>query len=234
VYSAVGDDLSLNAALDRLSASLADNGQEFASSLRPPASDHDLDELRRAIDPYEIPLEVVSLLRWHDGQGYRPEPDPPWLLPIESGPLLGASEAAKAYLFLRDETEPWQWCPLWLPIVQHRWWQLAVEIAADAAPGVVIDGDFGAPEVRIKSSSLAALLHATADMAETGRLRPPPSGPDYARWHAEREELIEARADQAGWTNWPYARTLPHDEQASHWPPRWRAARGLPVPEATT
>ena len=70
----------------------------------------------------------------------------------------------------------------------------------------------------IVSSSLAALLHATADMAEAGLLPDPP--------YSQCERLIAARAEQAGWSHWPHDRIIPHDVEASNWPERWRAASG--------
>jgi hypothetical protein len=105
-----------------------------------------------------------------------------------------------------------------VPILQHRWSQTGVEIVPDG-PGVVVEADFGNPHLTIISSSLAALLHATADMAEAGLLPNPP--------YSERERLIAARAEQAGWSNWPHDRIIPHDEEGSNWPERWREASGL-------
>jgi hypothetical protein len=129
--------MSIEAALERLTVWCASrDGRTVEASLRPPASDRDLDELRAAIAPYEIPSELETLLRWHNGQ--QPHPEPPALLPVEAGPLLGTGEAAEAYLWLRDEIEPWQWDPLWLPVLRERWTQLDVEIVADG-PGVVIE-----------------------------------------------------------------------------------------------
>jgi cell wall assembly regulator SMI1 len=224
------DDLSIEAALERLSTWLSRDGQEVLQSLRPPATDADLDELRRAIEPYEIPPELVTMLRWHNGQPREPEPPP--LLPLPEGPFLGTSDAAKSYKLLTEELEPWQWCRLWIPILQHRWSQTGVEVAPDG-PGVVIEADFGNPHQAIVSSSLAALMHATADMAEAGLLLSgPSSGPEYEKWFRERQGLIAERADCAGWSNWPHDRILPNDEEASNWPDRWRKAGGFQTDNA--
>ncbi len=106
----VTDDLSIEAALERLSAWMSRDRLGIQESMRPPATDRELDELRRAIEPYEVPSEVVAMLRWHNGQPR--EPAFPPLLPLPEGPLLGAGDAAKSYKFLTEKLEPWQWCPL--------------------------------------------------------------------------------------------------------------------------
>jgi cell wall assembly regulator SMI1 len=212
----VTDDLSVEAALQRLGAWMSRDGLEIQESMGPPATDRELDELRRAIEPYKVPSEVVTMLRWHNGQPREPECPP--LLPLPEGPLLGAGDAAKSYKFLTEDLEPWQWCPMWVPILQHRWSQTGVEIVPDG-PGVVVEADFGNPRLTIVSSSLAALLHATADMAEAGLLPDPP--------YSECQRLIAARAEQAGWSHWPHERIIPHDLEASNWPERWRAVSGF-------
>lgn len=210
------DARDIDSALERLDQVLPRTNPEILASLRPPAAESDLDELRRCIAPYEIPQELETVLRWHDGQP-RGE-GVASLLPLSEGPFLGARDAAESYRFLTEKVEPWQWCPLWVPILQDRWSQTGVEIATDG-PGVIVDAYFGDTEMTIESSSLAALLHATADIAEAGFLADPP--------YRERQRLIAARADEAGWSNWPYERTLPNDEIASHWPARWRRASGF-------
>jgi hypothetical protein len=91
-----------------------------------------------------------------------------------------------------------------------------LELVLDASPVPMSEG---VPHLTIISSSLAALLHATADMAEAGLLPDPP--------HSECQRLTAARAEQAGWRHWPRDRIIPHDVEASNWPERWREASGL-------
>ena len=224
------DEVSIGAALERLDAWCSEGDREELLALRPPATEDDLDELRRAIDPYEIPPELVALLRWHNGQERsRASRD---LLPIAEGPLLGTSEAQDVNDFLRNKCEPWQWCPLWVPILQERWSQVGVEVSTEG-PGIIIDASFPDPEVQVLSSSLAALLHATADMAEAGVLfSDAVSGPEYRAWYAERKKMMEARSEQVGWSHWPFERIVPLDEQGTDWPPHWRAARGFGADDA--
>jgi hypothetical protein len=65
--SHVTDDLSVEAALQRLGAWMSRDGHEIQESMRPPAIDRELDELRRAIEPCEVPSEVVTMLLVSDG-----------------------------------------------------------------------------------------------------------------------------------------------------------------------
>ena len=204
--------------IERLSRVLPESAPELWDSLRPPVTSADLDELRRAADPFEIPDDVVTMLRWHDGQGNSPG-WPPWWPSISCGPLLSAAHAAEHYTWLRDETEDWQWNPLWLPVAREGWNQAGVEMTADR-PGVVIDVSFGNPGVIIVAASLAAMLDAAADMIEAGLPLEQPSDHDERR---RRAALIDARAD---WEAWPYDRDIA--QGVAGWPPHWRVAIGLP------
>ena len=55
----MADDLSLDRALERLDAWLSstDEGRSILTSLRLPATDRELDDLRAAIEPYAVPPE---------------------------------------------------------------------------------------------------------------------------------------------------------------------------------
>jgi len=220
-------DLSIGAALDRLSAWLErPEARAIKASLREPATDADLDDLRRLIAPHELPQELVAVLRWHNGQ-HGDQENTPDLLPIGQGTLKGTQDIPGSYRFLTEDFEPWQWCPLWVPIQQHRWSQSGVA-NVESGPSVVIEADFGDPDQRIVSSSLAALLHAVADLAEEGMLfEPPENGPPYQEWYRERKRLLEKRADEVGWEHWPHERIMVNDEQAINWPDGWRSAAGF-------
>jgi len=225
-------DLSIGAALDRLSAWLErPEAQAVRASLRGPATDTDLEALRRVIAPHELPEELVAVLRWHNGQQGHEE-DTPDLLPIAQGTLKGTPDIPDSYEFLTRKCEPYQWCPLWVPIQQHRWSQSGVA-SVQSGPSVVIEADFGDPDQSIVSSSLAALLHAVADLAEDGMLKSAEvSGPVYRAWYKERSRLIEKRAEEFGWEHWPHERVMVNDEEAINWPEEWRAAAGFGEPTA--
>ncbi len=207
----------IEGALDRLDAWLSSTreGRTVSAGLRPPATNRDIDELRDAIDPYEVPPELAKLLRWHNGED--PRSRPPHLLPLDDGgPLLGTTEIAVAYHWLLENLETWQWNPLWVPVLKHRHQQLAVVLEG---PRVILHNDFGNAHLRVLSSSLPALMHATADIAEAGFLTDLP--------YRECRSIIDSRADQFGWDGWRYGRQIENDLNAANWPQRWREARGL-------
>ena len=217
-FGPTSEDLSLDAALARLSAWLAKDGQDMLETLRPGATDQELDALRVVIAPHDVPPELEAMWRWHNGQQGNPEATPRFL-PLPEGNFLGTDEAIDAYRFLTEKAEPWQWCRLWIPLVHHRHSQSGVESVAEG-PSVVVEADFGATDVTIVSSSLAGLLHGAADLYERGarhggELRPEPL------------QAIRTRSDQIGWDNWKHPRTLPHDLEAADWPVHWRTANGF-------
>lgn len=189
----------------------------------PPVAEGDLEELREAVRPYEVPQDLVTLLMWADGQSIAGW----WLPSINCGPLLSAKRAAEFYTWLCKETESWQWNPLWLPIAHEQWYQAGMEMTTDRPP-VLIDASFPDPQVRVIAPSLAAALHGTADLIEAGLpLRPRnQSGPAWEEWDAQRREIVAARNDREGWSNWRYDRWIASDPRG--WPPHWRAAVGLP------
>jgi hypothetical protein len=218
VPGGVGD---IAAALERLSAVLPKGAPELWGSLRPPVSSADLDVLRRATDPYELPDDVVTMLRWADGQEY----GGPWWPSISCGALLSAARAAEHYTWLRDATEEGQWNPLWLPVAHAGWNQAGVEMAVDR-PGAVIDASFSDPDVSVVAPSLGAMLDATADMIEAGLSVEHPYDFDELR---RRAELLDARED---WVTWPYDRVIA--SEVAGWPAHWRVAIGLDAePDAT-
>ncbi len=131
--------------------------------------------------------------------------------------MLGAAEIAAARHWLLENLEVWQWNPLWLPVLKHRWQQVAVVMAE---PAVVLHNDFGNPHLSILSSSLSALLWATVDIASAGLLTELP--------HRECKAIVQKRADEFGWDDWPYPLQLQNDENAANWPEAWRSERGLP------
>jgi hypothetical protein len=192
-------------------------------SRRPPASGADLDALRRAIEPYELPVEVATLLAWADGQ----QGAAPWWPSIDCGVLLSAARIAEAYAWLCEDTEDWQWSPSWLPVASEGWHQAGVEM--DDRFGVVIDASFPDPEVRVVAPSLTVMLDLVADMLEAGVALQGPAGDaaGYERWKAERAALVARRRE---WRRWPYDRVIA--SEVDGWPPHWRVAIG--VPEATT
>jgi hypothetical protein len=206
--------------LDRLDGVLPRRAPRIWESRRPPVTRADLDKLRRAVDPYEVPGEVVAMLRWADGQVH----GGPWWPAISCGPLLSAARAAEHYAWLCEETEDWQWNRLWLPVAHEGWYQAGVEMTL-GHPGVVLDGSFPDAEARIVAPSLAAMLDVTTQMLESGLPPDTPHDTDgYRRWKAERDAIMDRRDE---WQTWPYDRIIA--AEVGGWPPHWRVAIGLPA-----
>ncbi len=167
--------------LARLGGMLGEHDPELADSLNPPAADGDLGMLRALIHPHELPAEVETLLRWHDGQSRSRS----WPL-IESGPLLSAAGIAEHHRHMDEMCEPFQWSSSWLPVAHEGWYTTAVECALPLA-GMVIDASF--PDTpSAKASSLAVVMGRVCDLLEAGVefTIPPPSAPEERR-DVERE-----------------------------------------------
>jgi hypothetical protein len=90
--------IDIEEALARLGEGLSVHASDVWRSLRPPVADADLDALRQAVKPYDVPTDVVALLRWADGQ----ERGAPWFPGFEAGRLLSASAAAGHYKWLAE------------------------------------------------------------------------------------------------------------------------------------
>ena len=207
----------IEAVLERLDQVMAEHAPELRSSLRPPVDSRALEQLRRAVDPFELPGDVEALLRWADGQSSAAS------LPTlaSCGALLSATAIVEHYRFLRNDVEDWQWCPLWVPIARDGWSQAGVEMTENA--GAVLDVHWGDPDVSVIAPSLVVLLVATADMIEAGLSDWPVAGDAYTEWRSRCRLILEAREE---WTEWPYDRVIA--SEIGGWPPHWRVAAGRP------
>lgn len=210
---AYDEDVVVGEALDRLAQVLPVHAPEVWSSLRPPVGEADLHALREAVAPFELPGEVVELLRWADGQ----EESAPWWPVLEAGRLLSATEAAAYYKWLREEADLRRLYGLIVPIAHEGWDQAGVELVSDA-PGAVIHYGFG-DQPRVLAPTLAAMLDVTAQMVAAG-IGEPKENEDARVWRARRAELSDERAE---WELWPYDRVIGWN--AEDWPPHWRAVR---------
>jgi hypothetical protein len=204
-------------ALERLDRVLPD---DLRASLRPPVSADDLDALRAAVEPFEVPDDFVALLGWADGQASLGDP---WWPLLDAGVLESAAAAAHSYRWLCSETGEAQWNPLWLPVVRAEHVQAGVEMTADR-PGVVVDASFAAGALTVLAPSLVAVIAGTAEMLEAGVPFSPPDDGDYAAWRSSQQAILDGAP---GWGRWPYDRMIA--PRVAAWPRHWRVARGLPA-----
>jgi cell wall assembly regulator SMI1 len=179
-------------ATQRLDGLLLENEQQFAESLNAGATDRDIEALRVAIQPYELPAEVEMLYRWHNGQK---ESQPPvWWPLLEAGPLLNTEQASTEREQLsRICKEPFQWSEAWLPITHEGWAQVAVKLD-EPLQGLVIDAGFP-DEPSVKAQSLAAVVQAIARLIEAGvpLYSTAEDGRHEQEWVDERNRVLTTR-----------------------------------------
>ena len=176
---------------------LPSGAPELWASLQPGATDHDLELLREAVEPLPIPSVWTELLRWRNGGSW----GGPWWPVIDSGHLLGVSEAIDHYRWLCDNVDDWAWHRSWIPITHDSWNQCGVEAGTEET-GLVLDGSFPDPPRRV-APSLVALLHAVCATIEAGVPSQPDEykGPKYETWRARRDAVVTATYEEYGpWT----------------------------------
>ena len=178
---------TLQEELARLDMILPDHDPELAASLNPPVGDETLGMLGALIHPHELPAELATLLRWHDGQAGRRS----WPL-IESGPLLSATQIAEHHRHMGDMCEPFQWSSSWLPLAYEGWYTTVVECALPLA-GMVIDASFPDPPSP-KAFSLAVVMGRMRDLLEAGvEFTIPSAGTPEERRSIEQERWRQRR-----------------------------------------
>lgn len=154
----------MSAALRRIELDLPPLAPALWSSLRGPAEDAALDDLRSAIAPAPLPAELETLLRSHDGQSAGGD----WWPTLDCGPLLGARDVVKQTAFFRTRTEPWQWSAAWIPVAQTGWYQAALD-SVPSRSGTVINASW--PDTpRAVAPTLADALEGVIDLARAGLL----------------------------------------------------------------
>lgn len=151
--------ISISEALARLESLLPSRAPGLWEGLRPPATDDEIADLRRAIDPFELSPEYEQFLRWRNGAPLGSVTGWPIL---NCGPILSAVEAAEHYRWMVAEAEEWQWHRSWLPITHDAWSQCGVELDGETR-GAIVDGSFPDPPWAV-APSLTAVLHATCEI----------------------------------------------------------------------
>jgi hypothetical protein len=212
--------------LARLDEVLPLHASWLAESLRPPVTETDLEALRSAVAPYDLPPEVVTMLRWHDGQA-----EEAWwpsflgYLPFDRAEWLARHHTARRSLYLDDVDDSNPFPPNLLPLTWHSWSLYCLELSNDVTRGVVdatLDSDLS-----IVLPSLAALLEATADLAEAGLITNHVDIDAWPNFYKRAVPIVQATCERhsagswafAGWTrgdSWP---TLSRSGDA--WPSHW-------------
>jgi hypothetical protein len=97
------------AAVARLSETLPRYAPRLHATLRPPVDEADLAGLRQVVAPSMLPLALVTLLRWADGQ--RDQDSSGWIdwwPALDCGPLLSATAIIRHYEGILRTAEDWQ------------------------------------------------------------------------------------------------------------------------------
>lgn len=195
-------------AIDRLVPALERRLPALLESLNPPVSDTDLDALKREIDPYELPAEYETWLRFADGQVRQAG----WW-PVIDGPLLPVAQVIDFYSS-GLKFQP----PGLLPISYVSHYQVSIELASEEFHGLV-DTTVSSVEWQVIAPSLPALIDAVTQLVESGEID---DWPDFyssnqalpdrqagvelflARRRALASRTVKLLA-QADWTHAPFA-----------------------------
>jgi hypothetical protein len=154
------DQISIGEALTRLDQLLPEYAPKLALDLNPPASEADLESLRRAMAPLTVPDDLLELYRWHNGSNNE------WWPVMSCGPLLRGDEAVSACELLRKNTTADTWRRSWFPIAADGWLNAVIE-TSERGCGMIIEGSFPNPPGPL-APSLIAMLHATCEVLEAG------------------------------------------------------------------
>jgi len=152
-------------ALQRLDAALTTGAPILKSTLRPPATEQDLQALRDAIAPWPLPTDLLAYLRWHDGQSDAFPIE--WWPTLDAGVLTPVQYMIKNYETFCSKGFMGPWPRGWLPLTQEGWNATALELVPER-PAVLIS--IGVDHRRVIAPSLAAMFHVTADLAENRAL----------------------------------------------------------------
>jgi hypothetical protein len=208
VSGAGPDSATMEEALERLDRLMPERAAELWTSRRPPVTDADLDRLRRAVAPYELPADLITLLRWSDGV------PGDWWPSLSVGALLGAGLAADLYERMwkasREDPTVGIWSRCLVPVFQEGWWQGGLEMVDDR-PGVIVDGSNPDSPFTVIAPSLLAAVDVVGGMLALDVCLDPVA-------ELERDVLMARRRE---WATWPYDREP--GRRPEGWPPHWRA-----------
>jgi hypothetical protein len=214
--------------LAELEHALARHAPHLLAELPPPVTDHDLAALADSVAPYELPDDLITLLRWHDGTG---EGD--WLWPhFATVGLSRASLIARDYPDYRDMTdeaaETPSWPRSWLPIGAAAYGLVVLDLDPTIG-GVLLDPGDG---IEIVSPNLQASLDVTISLLNAGIQLVDPAMEDVdgdsIGWMTAMRG--HARSCSYDWSGWPYDLRLSH--RPDTWPEPWRASLGVSKREA--
>ncbi|NYD24965.1 SMI1/KNR4 family protein [Kineococcus aurantiacus] len=166
------DTHDITSALQRLDAALTTGAPVLKSTLRPPATEQDLQALHEATAPWPLPPDLVAYLRWHDGQS--DASSIAWWPTLNAGVLTPAQYMTRNYQDFCSDGFMGPWPRGWLPLTQGGHYSIALELTAER-PAILID--VGVDGRRLIAPSLAAMFHATADLAEKHALTATSGGP---------------------------------------------------------
>lgn len=194
------DTHNIAAALQRLDAALPLGAPWLVPTLRPPVIEQDLQALREAVAPWPLPADLCTYLSWHDGQ-LDAEPYE-WWPTLEAGELLPVQRMIRTYESFCAEGFMGPWPRGWLPLTAEGWYATAIELVQDR-PAVLID--VSVDHWQPVAPSLAALFHATADLADQHALlslaKQPESGEPTLAYRSVLNRA-STRRYAAAWRDW--------------------------------
>lgn len=204
-------------------------GRLLAGKLAP-ATEQELDALRAAVQPFSVPEEVLTLLRWSNGWE-----DGDWPVAFASGGINPVRNIIESYRQMCDEPSfRSSWNPLWMPLFHESWTEGSVELLP-AATSVIIHTYWTDDVLTITAPTVAAELDAVADLLDAGLLDENPdtltAAPSMISFDRRRKEIVERTNARHGWSRWPHAHQLSFGKDRSDHPQHWRdAADAWPDP----
>jgi hypothetical protein len=204
-------------AIDRLAPVLEKRLPSLSESLNPPASEADLDVLRRAIAPFELPAELETWLRFADGQRF----DVIAVWPtFDFCPFWPAEAIAREYPHILQFQPPGL-----LPLGYQSHYQVSIELAGDGSHSL-IETSVDSGDWRVVVPSIADMADVIRELLEAGEIDDWPfAGPAFndvavyqariSRYQAQLNPLLE----QLDWSSAPF----PLDEWFGQdvFPARW-------------
>lgn len=190
---------AVTAVWERMSVVLPSRAPSVWRSFNKPATEREIEELRRQIHPALLPNWMKAWLGFANGQsgeiGW-----PAWGM----GPLLSAERMLQEHRQMQTVYEG-EWPATWLPIMRAGWGVLGVEVDLD----VVLDLSLDSP-ARLVAPSFLSMLTATIDLIEDGTVQTESSIGDYSAdleaakaYHREVYRALQARLDAIGWAGAP-------------------------------